>query len=85
MRIDKCNFTHCWNISISLTNESTYLEPVVADFVETMKLVEKAQEDIYFAKLDRELIEEMHRRAAAAKAVAVTDVVAKGVAKNPHA
>jgi hypothetical protein len=40
----------------------------VTDFVETMKLVEKAQEDIYFAKINRELIEALHRRAAAEKA-----------------
>jgi len=37
----------------------------VTDFVETMRLAEKAQEDIYFAKLNRELIDELHRRAAA--------------------
>ena len=42
----------------------------MADFVETMKLVEKAQEDIYFAKINRKLIEELHRRAAAEKAAA---------------
>jgi hypothetical protein len=37
----------------------------MGDFVDTMKLVEKAREDIYFAKINRELIEELHRRAAA--------------------
>ena len=37
----------------------------MTDFVETMRLAEKAQEDIYFAKLNRELIEQLHRRAAA--------------------
>lgn len=42
----------------------------MTDFVETMRLVEKAQEDIYFAKLNRELIEELHRHAAAEAAVA---------------
>jgi hypothetical protein len=42
----------------------------VSDFVSTMKLVEKAQEDIYFARIDRELIEELHRQAAAEKATA---------------
>jgi len=42
----------------------------VTDFVETMKLVEKAKEDIYFAKIDRELIEDLHRRAAAERAAA---------------
>jgi hypothetical protein len=40
-------------------------ESAVTDFVETMRLAEKAQEDIYFAKLNRELIEELHRLAAA--------------------
>jgi uncharacterized protein YdaU (DUF1376 family) len=39
----------------------------MTDFVETMKLVEKAQEDIYFARIDRELIEALHRQAAAEK------------------
>jgi hypothetical protein len=33
------------------------------DFPETMRLKEQADEDIYFAKLDRELIERMHREA----------------------
>ena len=42
----------------------------MTDFVETMRLVEKAQEDIYFAKLNRELIEELHRQAAAEEAAA---------------
>jgi hypothetical protein len=42
----------------------------VADFVETMRLAEKAQEDIYFAKINRELIEELHRHAEAEKAAA---------------
>jgi hypothetical protein len=42
----------------------------VTDFVETMRLAEKAQEDIYFAKINRELIEELHRKAAAEKAAA---------------
>ncbi|MGD2138274.1 MAG: hypothetical protein PVF08_08460 [Gammaproteobacteria bacterium] len=37
----------------------------MTDFVEIMRLAEKAQEDIYFAKLNRELIDELHRRAAA--------------------
>jgi hypothetical protein len=42
----------------------------VTDFVETMRLAEKAQEDIYFAKINRKLIEELHRRAEAEKAAA---------------
>jgi len=36
----------------------------MGDFIETLKLAEKAQEDIYFAKIDRELIEALHRRLA---------------------
>mgnify|MGYP000270061839 CR=1 FL=1 len=31
-------------------------------FVEQLRLAEKAAEDIYFAKLNRELIEALHRR-----------------------
>ena len=42
----------------------------MTDFVETMRLAEKAQEDIYFAKINRELIEELHRKADAEKAAA---------------
>lgn len=42
----------------------------MTDFIETMRLAEKAQEDIYFAKLNRELIEELHRHAEAEKAAA---------------
>ena len=52
----------------------------MTDFVETMRLVEKAQEDIYFAKLDRELIEELHRHAAAEEAAAAA--AAAGVTEN---
>ncbi|MGD8112719.1 hypothetical protein [Vibrio sp. TRT 17S01] len=32
------------------------------DFTEKLKLRGKAEEDIYFAKLDRELIEAMHEK-----------------------
>jgi hypothetical protein len=49
----------------------------VSDFVETMKLVEKAQEDIYFARINRELIEELHRQAAAEKATSKGAVMAE--------
>jgi ribosomal protein L12E/L44/L45/RPP1/RPP2 len=49
----------------------------VTDFVETMRLVEKAQEDIYFAKLNRELIEELHRHAAAEEAAAAAAAAEK--------
>lgn len=38
----------------------------MTDFVETLRLAEKAQEDIYFAKRNRELIEALHRRLATA-------------------
>ena len=48
----------------------------MTDFVETMRLVEKAQEDIYFAKLNRELIEELHRHAAAEEAAAAAAAAA---------
>ena len=36
-------------------------------FVEQLRLAEKAAEDIYFAKVDRELIESMHKRMQAEK------------------
>lgn len=35
----------------------------MVDFVEKLRLKGKAEEDLYFAKHDRELIEAMHRRA----------------------
>ena len=50
----------------------------MTDFVETMRLAEKAQEDIYFAKLNRELIEELHRRAA-------IEAAAGALARKPEA
>jgi len=34
----------------------------MSDFVEQLRLAEKAAEDIYFAKVSRELIESMHKR-----------------------
>ena len=34
----------------------------MGDFVEQLRLAEKAAEDIYFAKVNRELIEDLHRR-----------------------
>jgi len=34
----------------------------MSDFVEQLRLAEKAAEDIYFAKLNRELIESLHKR-----------------------
>ena len=32
------------------------------DFIEQLRLVEKAAEDIYFARVDRQLIEALHER-----------------------
>jgi hypothetical protein len=49
----------------------------VTDFVETMRLAEKAQEDIYFAKINRKLIEELHRQAKAEKAEAAAAAAGK--------
>ncbi len=34
----------------------------MSDFVEQLKLAEKAAEDIYFAKVNRELINALHQR-----------------------
>jgi len=39
----------------------------MSDFVEQLRLAEKAAEDIYFAKVNRELIEALHRRMQAEK------------------
>jgi hypothetical protein len=39
----------------------------MSDFVEKLRLAEKAAEDIYFAKVDRELIESLHKRMQAEK------------------
>ena len=36
-------------------------------FVEQLRLAEKAAEDIYFAKLNRELFEALHKRTEAEK------------------
>ena len=36
-------------------------------FIEKLKLDEKAAEDIYFAKVNRELIEALHQRARSEK------------------
>ena len=40
----------------------------MTDFVTTLKLAEKAREDIYFEKVNRELIEALHRQAKEEKA-----------------
>jgi hypothetical protein len=34
----------------------------MSNFVEQLRLAEKAAEDIYFAKVNRELIDALHRR-----------------------
>jgi len=39
----------------------------MSDFVEQLRLAEKAAEDIYFAKVNRELIEALHQRMQAEK------------------
>ena len=39
----------------------------MSDFVEQLRLAEKAAEDIYFAKVDRELIRALHERLNAGK------------------
>jgi hypothetical protein len=39
----------------------------MSDFVEQLRLAEKAAEDIYFAKISRELIESLHKRMQAEK------------------
>jgi len=40
----------------------------MSDFVSKLKLAEKAMEDIYFEKLNSELIEALHRKAEQDKA-----------------
>ena len=42
-------------------------EAFMTGFVEQLRLAEKAAEDIYFAKLNRELIEALHRLTEAQK------------------
>ena len=39
----------------------------MSDFVEQLRLAEKAAEDIYFAKVDRKLIESLHKLMRAEK------------------
>ena len=39
----------------------------MSGFVEQLRLAEKAAEDIYFSKVDRELIEALHKRMQAEK------------------
>ena len=39
----------------------------MSNFVKQLRLAEKAAEDIYFAKVNRELIESLHKRMQAEK------------------
>jgi len=39
----------------------------MSDFITQLRLAEKAAEDIYFAKINRELIESIHKRMQAGK------------------
>lgn len=39
----------------------------MSDFIEQLRLAEKAAEDIYFAKVNRELIDALHKRMQAEK------------------
>lgn len=44
----------------------------MSDFVDKLQLAEKAAEDIYFAKVNRELIDALHERMEAEKKSAQT-------------
>jgi hypothetical protein len=50
-----------------------------------MKLAGKAQEDIYFAKVNRELIEALHRRAALDEVAAARAAVVRKAANAAKA
>lgn len=43
----------------------------MSDFITQLKLAEKAMEDIYFEKVNSELIADLHRKAEAEKAASV--------------
>lgn len=45
----------------------------MSDFVDKLKLAEKAAEDIYFAKVNRELIDALHKRMQAEQKTGETD------------
>jgi hypothetical protein len=49
-------------IRISLIYYESKWSTVMSDFAEQLRLAEKAAEDIYFAKLNHELIESLHQR-----------------------
>jgi hypothetical protein len=55
----------------------------MSDFVTQLKLAEKAREDIYFEKLNNELIEALHRRAKQEKA-ATESAASAGTAPDKH-
>ena len=56
-----------YNISIYLIANVAQWRIVMRGFVEQLRLAEKAAEDIYFAKVNRELIESLHKRMQAEK------------------
>ena len=56
----------------------------MSGFVEKMRLKEMAEEDIYFAQRDRELIEAMHRKKAQRDEVDGEQDTANPMESNPH-
>jgi hypothetical protein len=56
-----------FNISTLIISNALEWRTVMSDFVEQLRLAEKAAEDIYFAKVSRELIENLHKRIEAEK------------------
>lgn len=54
-------------IKVSLITNAGQWRTVMSGFVEQLRLAEKAAEDIYFAKVNRELIESLHKRMQAEK------------------
>ena len=56
-----------YNISVYLIANVSQWRIVMSGFVEQLRLAEKAAEDIYFAKVNRELIESLHKRMQAEK------------------
>ena len=56
-----------YNIKVSLITNAYQWRAVMSGFVEQLRLAEKAAEDIYFAKVNRELIEALHKRMQAEK------------------
>ena len=56
-----------YNISIYLITNVFQWRVVMSGFVKQLRLAEKAAEDIYFAKVNRELIESLHKRMQAEK------------------